>query len=205
MSHWSQQSPVTPGTQPEQRDDNPQVSAISRFGDDVWDFSDENKNPATGRADKRICWSFALPGGALFTDARFRSLLTASKQFVYALRWRPIDTPSYSPASLRNLFRSLKRFIAHLMGYSSPALRFKDVLPHHCDDYLLKLSSDVNRNEKYRHAQILHMLFRYRAAMQDGLVIDPLNGDSIVRVVGKNTAPWGSKTEIIPEMSLARW
>ena len=200
MSHWSLQSPVTPETQRDERGDNPRVSSISRFCDDVWDFSDENKNPATGRADKRICWSFTLPGGGLFTDARFRSLLTASKQFVYALRWRPIDTPSYSPASLRNLFRSLKRFIAHLVGYSNPVLRFKDVLPHHCDDYLLKLSSsDASRATRYGQVQILHMLFRYRGAMQDGLVVDPLNGDSVVRIVGKNADSLGRKTEIIPE------
>ena len=199
MSYWSLRSPIKPKAWRDERDDNPQVSAISWFCDDVWDFSDENKNPATGRSDKRICWSFALPGGGLFTDARFRSLLTASKQFVYALRWRPIDTPSYSPASLRNLFRSLKGFIAHLVGYSSPVLRFKDVLPHHCDDYLLRLtSSDTSRADRYRRVQILHTLFRYREAMQDGLVIDPLNGESVVKIVGNN-AHSGSKTEIIPE------
>ena len=81
MSHWSLRSPVTPEARRDEQDDNPQVSSISRFCDDVWDFSDENRNPAMGRADKRICWSFTLPGGGLFTDARFRSLLTASKQF----------------------------------------------------------------------------------------------------------------------------
>lgn len=97
MSHWSLQPPVAPETQRDVPDGNPQVSLISRFRDDVWDFSDENKNPAVGRPDKRICWSFTVPGGGLFTDARFRSLLTASKQFIYALRSRPIDTPSYSP------------------------------------------------------------------------------------------------------------
>ncbi|MCZ2076273.1 MAG: site-specific integrase [Bryobacterales bacterium] len=200
MSHWARRSQVTPEARRDEPDDNPQVSSNSRYCDDVWDFSDENRNPAIGRSDKRICWSFALPGG-LFTDARFRSLLTASKQFVYALRWRPIDTPSYSPASLRNLFRSLKGFIAHLVGYSNPVLRFKDVLPHHCADYLLKLSSSDARTWRWRctRIQILQMLFRYRGVMQDGLVIDPLNGDSIVAIVGKNATPTGSKTEIIPE------
>ena len=115
------------------RADNPDVSLTSRFWDQVWDFSNEDANPAMGSHDKRIYWSFKMPGS---TDARFRSLLTASKHFIYALRWHPIDEPPHVPASLRNLFRALKPFIAYLASYSHPVLRFKDVLPHHCEDYI---------------------------------------------------------------------
>ena len=57
------------------RADNPEVSLTSRFWDDVWDFSKEDANPAMGSHDKRIYWSFKMPGGGLFTDARFRSLV----------------------------------------------------------------------------------------------------------------------------------
>ena len=64
------------------RADNPDVSLASRFWDGVWDFSNEDGNPAAGSHDKRIYWSFKMPGGSLFTDARFRSLLTASKHLV---------------------------------------------------------------------------------------------------------------------------
>ncbi len=96
------------------RADNPAVSLTSRFWDSVWDFSNEDGNPAVGSHDKRIYWSFKMPGGGLFTDARFRSLLTASKHFMYALRWHPVDEPAHAPASLRNLFRALKPFITYL-------------------------------------------------------------------------------------------
>lgn len=182
------------------RGGNPHVSSASRFRDDVWDFSDENRNPAVGRHDKQIHWSFKLPGGKTFTDPPFGSLLTASKEFIYALRWHPIDTPVHTPANLRNLFKTLKGFIAHLIGYSSPLLRFKDVLPHHCEDYIQKLSSsDSSRARKYRYIQILQMLFQYREVMQDGLAIDPLKGDSAARIAGKTAGSSGRKTEIIPE------
>lgn len=200
MSHRSKRPPAAADAQRGDRDSNPHVSSASRFCEEVWDFSDENRNPAAGRYDKRICWSFKLPGGSAFTEPPFRSLLTASKQFIYALRWHPIDTPAHSPASLRNLFRALKGFIAHLVGYSSPVLRFKDVLPHHCEDYIQKLSSpDASRARKYRYVHILQMLFQYTDVMQDGLVIDPLKGDSAARIAGKTEGSSGSTTEIIPE------
>jgi hypothetical protein len=90
------------------RVDNRQVSLNSRFSDHVWDFSNENRNPAAGGHDKRIFWSFKMPGGGLFTDAQFRSLLMASKQFIYAVRWHPVDGPALAPATLRTLFRPLE-------------------------------------------------------------------------------------------------
>jgi integrase len=182
------------------RADNPEVSLTSRFWDDVWDFSKEDANPAMGSHDKRIYWSFKMPGGGLFTDARFRSLLTASKHFVYALRWHPVDGPAHAPAGLRNLFRALKPFIAYLVSCSNPVFRFKDVLPHHCEDYIQKLvSSDAIRSWKYKHVQILQKLFQYRGVTRDGLVIDPLQGESAAEIVGKEPRSFGSKTEIIPE------
>ena len=182
------------------RADNPDVSLASRFWDGVWDFSNEDGNPAAGSHDKRIYWSFKMPGGSLFTDARFRSLLTASKQFMYALRWHPIDEPAHAPASLRNLFRALKPFVAYLASCPNPVLRFKDVLPHHCEDYIQKLlSSNATRSWKYKHVQILQKLFQYRGVTKDGLVIDPLQGESAAKIAGKEPRSFGSKTEIIPE------
>jgi integrase len=179
--------------------DNPQVSVVSRFCDDVWDFSNEDTNPAMGINDKRIRWSFRMPRGGLFTDAPFESLLTASKHFLYALRWHPIDEPAHSPASLRNLFRTLRAFIAHLASYTSPILRFQDVLPHHCEDYIENLlCSDATRAQKYRHLLILQKLFQYKGVMEDNLAIDPLKGESPAKIAGKNTA-FESKTEIIPK------
>ena len=69
------------------RAQNPEVSSVSRFWDEVWDFSNEDKNPALGTHQKKIYWSFRMPGGGVFTDPLFLSLLTASKQFLYAVRW----------------------------------------------------------------------------------------------------------------------
>lgn len=185
------------------RVDNPQVSLNSRFSDHVWDFSNENRNPATSGHDKQIFWSFTMPRGGLFTDAQFRSLLVASKQFIYAVRWHPIDGPALAPATLRNLFRVLKRFIVHLTNSSNPILRFKDVLPHHCEDYIRDLlSSETSRAARYRSVQLMQKLHQYRGVMMDGLMIDPLLGEAAAKVAGKDSRSFGSKTEIIPEETL---
>jgi integrase len=182
------------------RADNPDVSLTSKFVDDIWDFSNEDGNPAVGSHNKRVYWSFKMPGGGLSTDARFRSLLTASKNFIYALRWHPIDEPAHTPSSLRNLFCALKPFITHVASYSYPVLRFKDVLPHHCEDYIQNLlSSDASRARKYKQVQVLQKVFQYRGVMKDGLLIDPLKGESAAKLAGKDPRSFGSKTEIIPE------
>lgn len=121
--------------------ENPQVSALSRFHDDVWDFSRENQNPTTDKAMKRIRWAFATPEGDRFADPRFRRLRMAFKQFIYALCWHPIDSTPFGAGTLPSVFRNTKRFVVHLLGYPTPILRFKDVLPHHCEEYVEKLLS----------------------------------------------------------------
>ena len=73
-------------------------------------------------------------------------------------------------------------------------------MPHHCEDYIQKLlSSNATRSWKYKHVQILQKLFQYRGVTKDGLVIDPLQGESAAKIVGKEPRSFGSKTEIIPE------
>jgi hypothetical protein len=122
---------------------------------------------------------------------------------MYALRWHPVDEPDHAPASLRNLFRALKPFITYLADYSNPVLRFKDVLPHHCEDYIQNLlASNATRSWKYKHVQILQKLFQYRVVTEDGLSIDPLQGESAAKIAGKEPRSFGSKTEIIPEQIL---
>jgi hypothetical protein len=84
--------------------ENPPVSAVSRFHDDVWDFSHENQNPSTDKSLKRIRWAFATPDGGRFTDMRFRCLLTAFKQSLYALCWHPIDSTPVGVGTLPSIF-----------------------------------------------------------------------------------------------------
>jgi integrase len=181
--------------------ENPQVSAVSRFHDNVWDFSNENKNPARSRRQKTIYWSFRMPDGRLFTDAPFRPLLTASKQFIYALRWHPIDGAPLAASAVLQLFSRTKRFLDHLLSYPQPILRFKDVLPHHCEDYIQAvLEGAFSTSYKYALLQILQRLFQYREVMIDGLVMDPFQGRSVRKFVGYSHArQLETQTELIPD------
>jgi integrase len=181
--------------------ENPQVSAVSRFHDDVWDFSNENQNPSNDKSQKRIRWAFATPDGRLFTDPRFRSLLIALKQFLYALQWHPIDSVPFSVATLYAAFSYAKRFVLHLLRYPTPILRFKDVLPHHCDEYVQELlNSPLNLGYKYHCFSVLEKLSLYSPVMQDGFVINPLNGESVGQVSGWSSATLlEGQTEVIPD------
>lgn len=181
--------------------ENPPVSAVSRFHDDVWDFSHENQNPSTDKSLKRIRWAFATPDGGRFTDMRFRCLLTAFKQSLYALCWHPIDSTPFGVGTLPSIFAHAKRFVVHLLGYPTPILRFKDVLPHHCEEYVEKLlSSPLSVGYKYHCLSVLEKLSEYSRVMEDGLAIDPLKGEPPGRVVGWNIASLlEAQTEIIPD------
>jgi len=95
--------------------DNPQVSAVSRFHDQVWDFSNESQNPALDKSMKRIRWGFGTPDGRLFTDPPFRSLLLALKQFIYALRWHSLESVPFAAGTLPHAFRQAKRLAAGIL------------------------------------------------------------------------------------------
>ena len=179
--------------------ENPRVSAVSRFDDDVWDFSNEDGNPA--RADRKICWSFRTSQGTLFTDPQFQSLLIGFKQLIYALRWHPIDSAPFGVSALCSLFRLGKLFVDHLLAYPMPVLRFKDVLPHHCEDYIEEvLNCGLSASYKYHRINILQKLFLYRQVMKDGLVIEPLKGESAHKMAGYTRASeLESQTQIIPD------
>jgi len=82
-----------------------------------------------------------------------------------------------------------------------PVLRFKDVLPHHCEDYIEEiLNCGLSASYKYHRINILQKLFLYRRVMKDGLVIEPLKGESAHRMSGYTKASQlESQTEIIPD------
>jgi len=70
-----------------------------------------------------------------------------------------------------------------------PILRFKDVLPHHCEDYIEEvLNCGLSASYKYHRIDILQKLFVYRRVMKDGLVIEPLEGESAHRMAGYTRA-----------------
>ena len=97
-------------------DGNPEVSGASRFEDEVWDFSNENRNPATDRGSKMIHWAFATPDGGQFTDPVFRHMLRSFKQFLYALRWHPADESPLAASAVVQHFWRTKQFVDLLKG-----------------------------------------------------------------------------------------
>jgi integrase len=183
-------------------DANPEVSQVSRFRDNVWDFTNEDQNPSIHESTKQIRWAFPTPGGGRFTDPSFRSLCESTKQFIYALLWHPVDEPPFAASAALQLFQRITFFIAHLLSYRHPVLRFKDVLPHHCDDYIEHvLAMDLSASYKYGRIHILQKLFQYREVMTDGLAVDPFQGKPPVRKIAghSHALQVERQTAIIPD------
>lgn len=181
---------------------NPEVSQVSRFRDAVWDFSNENQNPSIDDSSKQIRWAFPTPGGGRFTDPPFRRLCESTKQFIYALLWHPVDEAPLAASAVVQLFQRITFFIAHLLSYRHPVLRFKDVLPHHCDDYIEHvLAMELSASYKYGRIHILQKLFQYRDVMTDGLVVDPFQGKPPVRKIAgySHASEAETQTAIIPD------
>src|SRR3712207_1790341 len=77
---------------PRARSSGPSVSALSKFGDTVWDFSLEVRNPAYKKYTKIIRWDFDLGRGERFSDPKFLSLALGCKQLLYEVLWHPEPT-----------------------------------------------------------------------------------------------------------------
>jgi integrase len=190
-----------PGSLAKLRFGNPAISAISRFEDLIWDFSNETGSVSRTQTDKQVKWNFMTPEGFWFVDKRYIKLMRASKQFIFALRWHPIEGPSMSLASLRTKWSYIVRFIVHLLSYPIPVLRFSDVLPHHCEDYVKNIvGAGLSRSSACGFLYALSQLFAYSKSIEYGLVIDPLGGRSAGDLTKKLKR--SKKTKIIPENTL---
>ncbi len=184
---------------------NPEVSLVSRFRDDVWDFSNEIRNPTIEKGSKLIRWAFGTPDGGRFIDPPFRHLLHSSKEFIYSLLWHPVDEPPFAASAARQLFNRLVFFVQHLLSYRHPVLRFKDVLPHHCEDYIQNvLKKELSASYKYGCIHVLQKLFQYRHVMDDGLLVDPFQGKPPVRKIAGYTHALQREfqTQVIPDEAL---
>lgn len=202
MSRPSVTAAVSTDLKPVGLDGNPEVSGASRFEDEVWDFSNENRNPAIDRRSKMIHWAFATPDGGRFTDPVFLHLLRSFKQFLYALRWHPVDESPLAASAVVQHFWRTKQFVDHLLSYRHPVLRFKDVLPHHCEDYIQKvLGADLSVSYRYSRIHTLQKLFQYRHAMADGLQVDPFQDKPAARKIAgcSHASQLENQTRVIPD------
>ena len=147
---------------------------LSRFHDEVWDFSNEDQNPATDKSAKRIRWGFEMPKGGRFTDPVFRHLLLASKQFIYALRWHPIDEVPLAASAIIQMFARTKRFIDHLLSYpirfSGSKMYCPTIVKTIFKPFWAALSARATNTMCFTFSSDL---FQYRGVMIDGLVMDP--------------------------------
>lgn len=192
------------------QDNNPSVSALSKFNDSVWDFRVEMTNPAHTNADKMIKWAFEVRKGVRFDDPKYGSLLLACKQLTYATLRHPEGGVTYKPDTVLLRWGALRRFVVFLVNRDFPILRFKDVTKHVIDEYLKALRLP-NKKGKQRSKQVLYLYFNvlkllyvYRRRMSAPLQFDPFDGESASKVLGLTKAAAQSKTECIPDDVLHR-
>ena len=98
---------------------------------------------------KRICWSFECRAAACSLTPIFRCLSDGLKAVHVCLcaGIRSTRCPWLPARYLQNLPRVTKRFVDHLSRCPHPVLRFKDVLPHHCKDYIEAVLGGASSHE----------------------------------------------------------
>ena len=159
-----------------------------RWSDPAWTLKPTNALEL-GRPE-RILWDVELPSGRRFTDPVYAALLETSRTFIALIRARSLGTGLASRAStttgywhyLRMLIRWMdERHVTRFADLDAPALK------------RFQLSLAQRRNSKGRTLapttiqKYLHMLlylYRYRAEIGDGLIVDPCPGQSTGALAG---------------------
>jgi len=133
---------------------------------------------------ERVLWDFELPSGRRFTDPTYAALLETSRAFIALIRARSLGTGLASRASTAAGYGMYLRILIRWMDEHRFS-RFADLDATALERFQLALAQRRNPNgrtlapttiQKYLH--MLVYLYRYRAEIGDGLIVDPCPGQS---------------------------
>ena len=160
----------------------------SKWRDVVWTFTPTNA--LEHERPVRILWDFSLPSGRRFTDASCATLLEASRTLIARIRSRCLSTGlAHRASTVAGYFNYLRQLVRWMEpeGFSRFAdldanalLRFQRAIEQRITHKGLPLS----RTTVQKYLDLLVYLYRYRADLGDGLMIDPCPGQSTGTVAG---------------------
>src|SRR5690349_4744046 len=93
---------------------NPNVSQLSKFLDDVWDFAADMQIPSIHNLEKRISWGFKVKGEECFTAPKYAELLLSTRQLLRSLLQNTEEGPAQKPMSILHHWTCIKKLLTYL-------------------------------------------------------------------------------------------
>lgn len=139
-------TPKLSSTSRHKSDPNPNVSQLSKFLDDVWDFAADMKIPSSPSLEKRISWGFEVREAELFTDPKYAGLQLPTKQLFYSLLQHTEEGPPQKPGSILTHWSFIKKLIMYLVTLPRPILRYDLITPKSLARYVKHLRQTDRSN-----------------------------------------------------------
>lgn len=178
---------------------------LSRYADNVWDFSPYITQENLKTSHKEINWHLQLGNGSTLTDPQNQPLLDSCKAFIWSLFTNPIEGKK-RPAmgTLRSKFKDLKPLVQWMA--TNNLTKFYE-LEGKSLEYAAYASRSTDGSRlvseltlQYR-LLILEQIYQQRGKLQDAIGSHPWPGETSLSMAGKRRGGVHRKptTEVIPD------
>lgn len=176
------------------------ISALSTYGNNVWDFNIEIPNKNRKDSEKKIRWNnIIFDDGTKFTNPKHAKLLESAKDFLFSLMSHPVNNKTPKHITIIIYFWSLKSLIKWMVkkGY----WQFSQLDKYGCNNYLSYLNSiPISKSSRAQCLDILIKLYQQKEKIDDAIVVHPFEYESANSMAGYNhTEMIKNKWKHIPE------
>ncbi|EAQ52320.1 tyrosine-type recombinase/integrase [Vibrio sp. MED222] len=180
-------------------------AVLSRYRDDVWDFTPDIKNKNVSRSRAIIDFNVKLSNGSKLTDVENSNYLSELKEYLYTRYFvnHPKSGKSLKPQSLIGKFYSYQTLINFLLNLSLPSVaEFRPVHTKQYIDFIKERNPIIKSNTLLQYLTVLEDTYHFRNNLTNGLNQHPWPDSSVVFLSGdrhNNGLYFERQTPCIPD------
>ncbi|HFD3581259.1 hypothetical protein WOB69_14775 [Vibrio parahaemolyticus] len=178
---------------------------LSRYRDNVWDFTPDIKNKNVSRSRAIIDFNASLSNGTKLIDAENSHYLSDIKDYLYVRYFvkHPKSGKTLKPQSLIGKFHSYHTLINFLIYASLTSVaEFRPIHTRQYIDFIKKRNPDVKSNTLLQYLTVVEDTYHFRSKLANGLNLHPWPDTSVVFLSGdrhNNGLRFEKKTPCIPD------
>lgn len=164
---------------------------LSKFGDDVWNFSPDILAVNRSEASKIIIWSQEVPT-ELIDDAKI-AVYCSIRQGRNGIAWAASTAAAFGPR--------IDFFLKYLSGIGVG--KFSDLRPAHISEYINQCKGNIEASTIYGYLHIVDLAWSFSKELDNPMPDHPFWGKTLYDAVGKwgarsNNSGKSGKTPVIP-------
>lgn len=164
---------------------------LSKFGDDIWNFSPDILAVNRSEASKKIIWSREIPSD-LIDDAKI-AVYCSIRQGRNGVAWAASTAAAFGSR--------IDFFLRYLSGIG--VRKFSDVSPVHISNYINQCKGNIEASTIYSYLHIVDLAWSFSKELDNPLPDHPFRGKTLYDAVGKwgarsNKSGKSGKTPVIP-------